>query len=97
MTFGIICPVCENNPGGCPVCRIKTVATRMPVATIADIERHINERLNQHSDNIAGWESGLLAPTEPDEEERLAVICELRAAVFELTVIRRLINGEGAW
>ena len=44
----------------------------------------IAERLKQHRDNLHLWQSGFLAPTEPDEDERAAVMRELRAAIFEL-------------
>lgn len=53
--------------------------------TIERTPTDIRERIQQHRDNLALWESGYLAPTEPDEEERTAVMRELRAAIAELS------------
>jgi hypothetical protein len=44
------------------------------------IARPIREKIAQHEDNLALWESGYLDPTEPDEDERRATIAGLRAA-----------------
>lgn len=49
-----------------------------------DVRVRIGERLQQHLDNLALWESGYLDPSEPDEDERACTVRELRAAIAEL-------------
>lgn len=55
---------------------------------------HIEARLKQHSDNLHLWLSEALTPTEPEEEERAAVIRELRAAIVELQGIAQVLDVE---
>jgi sugar phosphate isomerase/epimerase len=45
------------------------------------LEGSIRERLEQHKDNLALWESGYLNPTEPDPDERRATMERLRVAI----------------
>jgi hypothetical protein len=45
------------------------------------LERVIRERLAQHRENLGLWESGYLAPTEPDPEERQATMGRLKVAI----------------
>src|ERR1700681_515302 len=46
--------------------------------------KRCEEKLAQHKDNLALWENGFLAPTEPDEQERECTIRELKAAISTL-------------
>lgn len=39
--------------------------------------------LQQHRDNLELWQSGHLTPTEPDPDEREAVMRELKTAIHE--------------
>jgi len=54
------------------------------------VERLVSERLHQHRENLALWESGYLDPTEPYEEERHAIKRELKAAIKALEEIEKL-------
>jgi hypothetical protein len=45
------------------------------------LERVIRERLAQHRENLGLWESGYLAPTEPDPEERPATMGRIKVAI----------------
>jgi len=47
------------------------------VKTIAELV----EKLEQHRENLRLWRNGYLAPTEPDPDEREAVMRELRTAI----------------
>jgi hypothetical protein len=49
----------------------------------------MRERLDQHRNNLRLWELGALTPTEPDDDERYAVMRELRAAIHELEYLLR--------
>jgi hypothetical protein len=51
------------------------------------LERVIRERLAQHRENLGLWESGYLAPTEPDPEERQATMGRLRVAIEVLETV----------
>ena len=65
----------------------------MPVmddALFLDVRIRIAERLQQHYDNLRLWENGFLTPTEPDPEERAAVVRELKAAIAELEPLARM-------
>lgn len=57
------------------------------------MRNHIDERLKQHRDNLALWSNGFLDPTEPDENERIAVMRELEAAIAELELMDEFLNG----
>jgi len=68
----------------------------MPVMNsdlFSDIRLHVAKRLAQHLENLELWESGYLDPTEPDPEERDAVVRELKAAIAELELIQDMIYG----
>ena len=58
------------------------------------IGNHIQERLAQHRDNLPMWQepTGYLLPTEPDPEERERVRRELKACIFELEWIARIVS-----
>jgi hypothetical protein len=58
------------------------------------IIKNLHERLTQHEDNLLLWENGFLTPTEPDENERDAVVRELRAAIYELNYALGLLGDE---
>ena len=47
----------------------------------------ILERLAQHEENLKLWLNGTLTPTEPSEEERVAVMRELKAVIYELRLV----------
>lgn len=57
------------------------------------MRNHIDDRLKQHRDNLAMWSNGFLDPTEPDENERNAVMRELEAAIAELELMDEFLNG----
>ena len=57
-----------------------TSGSRIDVKTLADI----TEKLEQHKDNLRLWKNGYLAPTEPDANEREAIMRELKAAIVTL-------------
>lgn len=42
------------------------------------------EKLEQHRENVRLWTGGFLAQTEPDPDERAAILRELKAAIFTL-------------
>jgi hypothetical protein len=44
----------------------------------------IREKLVHHETSLAQWESGFLAPTEPDDDERRRVMARLAAAIYTL-------------
>jgi hypothetical protein len=44
----------------------------------------IVSRIKQHEDNLEQWQSGYLTPTEPDAEERQAVMERLKVAIHVL-------------
>lgn len=45
----------------------------------------LEEKLEQHRENLRLWETGFLTPTEPDPDERTRIMTELRAAIVTLT------------
>lgn len=68
------------------------------VCAVRQYLKQIDERIGYHRDSLSQWRSGLLAPTEPDEEEREKTIAGLEAAIASLQVARDLfvgIYGEG--
>lgn len=66
--------------------RVKSevVALLCEVCVRMKTEAEIREQLGFHKMNLEQWKSGYLTPTEPDEEERNAVMRELKAAIFTL-------------
>jgi hypothetical protein len=58
-----------------------------------ELLRHIDERLAQHRDNLGLWTSGYLAPTEPDPEARRLTVECLKAAIYELKLMRTALTG----
>jgi hypothetical protein len=62
------------------------------------LREHALSRIRQHEDNLRGWseDGGFLLPTEPDPEERECVRRGLRAAVFELNeLLKLMVECEG--
>ena len=55
-------------------------------------EAEIREQLGYHETSLEQWQSGYLTPTEPDSEERTAVMRELKAAIFTLKWVLGLIT-----
>jgi hypothetical protein len=53
------------------------------------LETVIRERLSQHRENLWLWQTGYLTPTEPDPEERQAVIDRLKVAIEVLETVLR--------
>ena len=60
---------------------------------VSDLNRHIKERLTMHRDNLRLWQNGVLTPTEPDEEERTAVMRGLMGAINELEVLQEFLDS----
>lgn len=50
---------------------------------VSTYRKHLEQRIKQHQDNLKLWESGFLAPTEPDPEERDVIMRELKACICE--------------
>ena len=59
-----------------------------------DIRRYVEERLDQHRENLRLWESGYLDPTEPEEEERTATKLQLKACIYELELLQKMAGWE---
>lgn len=62
--------------------------------SLSDVRRHVAERHGQHRENLRLWTQGVLTPTEPDPDERAAVIRELRAAIAELEGLQEIVGVE---
>lgn len=57
-----------------------------------EVNRHIEQRLEQHRDNLRLWEDGTLVPTAQDEQEVEVTKEGLRAAIYELEKIKELLS-----
>ena len=55
---------------------------------------YVQERLRMHRENLRLWESGALAPTEPDWDERYAIQRELQACIHELELLLARLGGQ---
>ncbi len=62
---------------------------------IESIVKQIDERIQQHTDNLRSWKDGTLTPTEPDEEGREMIKRELLACIHELKVVKQFIKNRG--
>lgn len=56
------------------------------------LRRHVRERQEQHRENLRLWKEGTLTPTEPDPEERIAVVRELKASLAELAILEEILK-----
>ena len=66
-------------PGPCPKCH----GTGL-ISTGMRTRAEMLTKLEQHKENLQLWESGYLAPTEPDADERATIMRELKAAIATL-------------
>lgn len=57
-----------------------------------EVSRHIEQRLEQHRDNLRLWENGTLVPTAQDEQEVEVTKEGLRAAIYELEKIKETLS-----
>jgi hypothetical protein len=78
--YGFVCDYCWQYAPESLHCH----PTLGPVALGSCYAAAINFRLEQHRENLGLWESGFLAPTEPDPDERRRVMDHLRVAIHEL-------------
>lgn len=87
--------LCSNHPSVCCMCctefqdQIKNLLEKNKRL----VER-INERMEQHQENLRDWKSGYLNPTEPDEEERARIKRGLEACIYELEQLKALAENE---
>jgi len=60
------------------------MAKKVPQSVLESV---IRERIAQHQENLQLWETGTLAPTEPDPEERRQIMDRLRVAIEVLKTV----------
>ncbi len=82
---GDICPCrdCADQRLQDELSNLKSTEIVKLSGKFARLESYLLQRIEQRRGNLRLWESGHLTPTEPDEEERAAVMRELRAAMAE--------------
>lgn len=75
--------------GPCPKPPLEQPEAARTDPSRADLERYLLQRVQQHSENLQLWQSGYLDPTEPDGQERVCVMRELKACLFEIRTLAR--------
>lgn len=89
--YGFVCDYCWQYAPESLHCH----PTLGPVALASCYAEAINFRLEQHRENLGLWESGFLAPTEPDPDERRRVMDHLRVAISELEEVLKEAGPHG--
>lgn len=89
--YGFVCDYCWQYAPESLHCH----PTLGPVALGSCYAAAINFRLEQHRENLGLWESGFLAPTEPDPDERRRVMDHLRVAINELEEVLKEAGPHG--
>ncbi len=72
---------------------IKQIATLIQESNDG-LNKLLDERIKQHTDNLELWNNGTLTPTEPSWEERDCVKRELRACIDELNIIKAYLSSK---
>lgn len=91
--IGYGCPACKGDhfiPVGITIGQVDDIREKLrqcqsEVISLRALHSEVESRLKTHRYNLADWESGYLAPTEPDPDERQAVMERLKVAIHVLS------------